>query len=238
MFSGPNGSGKSTLIKSINDNFNIGFFINADEIQSFFNQHKFLLIEKYSNKKVIQEDWDSFISKIDSDIRFKNRTFPKFSIVNNIFTLKDFSAIDSYVASVIAEFLREVLLSGTDSFSFETVMSHPSKIDFLKQAKLEGFKTYLYFVCTQDPEINITRVNNRVYKGGHDVENVKIKERYYRSLELLPAAFLLSDRAFVIDNSSINQTVILEKNNKEISFHSSKVPKWVNEYLLNKLELV
>ena len=237
MFAGPNGSGKSTLIKTIRNDFNIGYFVNADEIENLLNQHKYLLLENYLKKKITQKDWEEFIENYQNDIRFKNRTFPKFSISDNILTLKiSTNTIDSYVASVIAEFLRLQLLLETSNFSFETVMSHTSKVDFLQQAKKAGFKTYLYFICTQDPEINIARVHNRVYKGGHDVENKKIKERYYRSLELLPKAFLLADRAFVIDNSNVNRTVILEKNDKDVLLHTSKVPEWVNEFLLKKLE--
>ena len=62
--------------------------------------------------------------------------------------------------------------SGKSTFSFETVMSHHSKVSFLKEVKQAGFKTYLYFICTQDPEINQKRVLNRVSKGGHSVDEV------------------------------------------------------------------
>lgn len=238
MFAGPNGSGKSTLIKTIRNDFSIGYFVNADEIENLLNQHKYLLLEDYLKKKITQEDWENFTADYQDDVRFKGRIFPKFSISDNIFTLKEpKNKIDSYIASVIAEFLRLQLLLETSNFSFETVMSHLSKVDFLQQAKKAGFKTYLYFICTQDPEINIARVHNRVYKGGHDVENEKIKERYYRSLELLPKAFLLADRVFVIDNSNVNRTVILEKNGKDVLLHTSKVPEWVNEFLLKKIEV-
>ena len=34
MFAGPNGSGKSTLIQEVKKNYNVGIFINADEIEA------------------------------------------------------------------------------------------------------------------------------------------------------------------------------------------------------------
>lgn len=34
VFGGPNGSGKSTLFASIAEQFNVGYFINADEIEN------------------------------------------------------------------------------------------------------------------------------------------------------------------------------------------------------------
>jgi len=41
-------------------------------------------------------------------------------------------------------------------------VSHTSKLDEIKNAKELGFKTYLYFVCLQDADINVSRVLNRV----------------------------------------------------------------------------
>ena len=63
-------------------------------------------------------------------------------------------------------------------------MSHRSKIDILVQAQQAGYRTYLYFVATDDPTINISRVRNRVALSGHDVPADKIVTRYYRSLDL------------------------------------------------------
>lgn len=42
--------------------------------------------------------------------------------------------IDSYFASVIADFIRQRLLEKGVSFTFETVMSHPSKVEFMQDA--------------------------------------------------------------------------------------------------------
>lgn len=71
------------------------------------------------------------------------------SIKDNVLYSKE--SVDSYLAALIAEFFRVQLLCTNASFSFETVMSHPSKIEFLKEAKHQKFKTYMYFICTQDP---------------------------------------------------------------------------------------
>ena len=71
------------------------------------------------------------------------------------------------------------------SFTYETVMSHISKVELLNYAKLKGFRTYLYYIATDDPEINISRVKNRVNLGGHNVPENLIIDRYHRSLDLL-----------------------------------------------------
>ena len=84
---------------------------------------------------------------------------------------------NSYWASVIADFIRHQLLAARISFTFETVMSSSDKIDFLKKAQSQGFRTYLYYVATNNSAINIARVANRVLLGGHSVSEEKIITR-------------------------------------------------------------
>ena len=74
-------------------------------------------------------------------------------------------AVNSYFASVASDFLQQQLLARKISFTLETVMSHSSKVDLLAQAQAAGYRTYLYFVATDDPAINISRVRNRVKAG-------------------------------------------------------------------------
>lgn len=78
-------------------------------------------------------------------------------------------------------------------------MNHASKIEELKRALKKGYKTYLYFVCTDSAEINIDRVANRVQKGGHTVDTSKIRSRYKNTLGNLYAAIKLSNRAYLFD---------------------------------------
>jgi predicted ABC-type ATPase len=115
----------------------------------------------------------------------------------------DFRKVDvnSYFASVAGDFLRQKLLDQKLSFTFETVMSHPSKVDLLASAQQAGYRTYLYFVATDDPDINISRVRSRVKLGGHAVPEDRIVKRYHRSLDLLMQAIQHTNRAYVFDNS-------------------------------------
>ncbi|WP_259640270.1 hypothetical protein [Pseudomonas syringae group genomosp. 3] len=109
--------------------------------------------------------------------------------------------INSYHSSVVADFIRHQLLEQAASFTFETVMSDRSKVDFIKRAKSLGYRTYLYFVATEAPEININRVAIRVGEGGHNVNPDTIRARYHRCLTLLPEAIQASSRAYLFDNS-------------------------------------
>ena len=62
-------------------------------------------------------------------------------------------------------------------------MSHHGKVSFLQEAIENNYRVYLYFIATEDPDININRVNVRVANHGHYVDSEIIKSRYYRSLQ-------------------------------------------------------
>jgi predicted ABC-type ATPase len=106
-------------------------------------------------------------------------------------------------AQIEADRLRDECLKEGRSFSFETVMSHPSKIELLKQAKALGFDALLYFVSTANPRINVRRVAQRVAEGGHDVPVDRIIDRYERTMAMLPAAILAADVARLFDNTEL-----------------------------------
>jgi predicted ABC-type ATPase len=147
------------------------------------------------------------------------------------------SAINSYVASVVVEFLRHKLIRQETSFTFETVMSHRSKVDFLASAQAAGFRTYLYYIATDDPAINVARVRNRASLGGHDVPEDRILSRYYKSMELLTAAIRNSNRAFIFDNSFPEHSWIAEiTDGKVLELKMDRVPEWFKVYVLDKFK--
>lgn len=99
--------------------------------------------------------------------------------------------------------------------------------DFMRQARAQGFRTYLYFVATADPDINIARVRQRVAEGGHDVPSDKIVQHYGRSIALLSDACEASNRAYVFDNSGEQHVLIAEVTDGEkMTLHADTVPQW------------
>lgn len=68
------------------------------------------------------------------------------------------------------------------SFVFETVMSAEDKVDFILRAKEMVFFIRVFFISTDHPSINSSRIALRVMQGGHDVPIPKIVSRYYKSI--------------------------------------------------------
>lgn len=240
MFAGPNGAGKTTLIKTIRKEYDLGVLVNADEILAQFEVSPYLeLAEEFGNLSANQSDLESFAKSYTNLSSRIKKTFHDFPLrIENGYALLDASKeITSYDVAFFADFLIKQLIDQKISFSYETVMSHPSKIEVLKRAKQSGFKSYLYYINTIDPEINITRVKNRIEKGGHDVPPLKIESRYYRSLDNLYDAVKNANRAFIIDNSNFSDNLIAEKKNSgKLQFIEESIPWWVDQYLLQKFK--
>jgi len=146
----------------------------------------------------------------------------------------------SYLAAMIADFIRHQLTEQGVNFSFETVMSDESKVRFLQETKSKGYRNYLYFVCTDDPATNVGRVRERTENNGHDVSIDKIVDRYPRSLALLYDAVMLSSRAFLFDNSGEKRKFICEiENAKTITLakdlKAGDLPDWFITHFVMKL---
>jgi predicted ABC-type ATPase len=106
-------------------------------------------------------------------------------------------------------------------------MSHRSKVDFFGRARAEGYKTYLYFVCTNSAELNVARVRSRVRSGGHSVPEDKIRERYIRCLELTREAIANSYRAYLFDNSGAEPVWLAEFDPEQ-----NQLPRWFRTWVL------
>lgn len=112
-------------------------------------------------------------------------------------------------AAIAAEELRLKCLAEGKSFAFETVMSTPEKVALMSQARSRGYDVHFVFVTTDDPEINVQRVANRVALGGHDVPADAIRSRYESAMRLLPVAIEQATSVLVYDNSAIGRDAIL-----------------------------
>ena len=113
--------------------------------------------------------------------------------------------VRSYDAARLAEELRRRLLLEGKSFCFETVFSHPSKIDFVAQAKALGYEIILVFIHLDNPALNNARVAQRVEQGGHAVPEGKVLSRIPRTLNHVRTVIPLCDQVRVLDNSSARE---------------------------------
>ena len=139
----------------------------------------------------------------------------------------------SYHAATVAANIREDLISEGVSFCFETVFSHESKIDFLAQAKANGYKIILVYIHLFDSSLNEARVKQRVSGGEHSVPTEKIHSRIPRIMKHIKTALSIVDEARILDNSSkddpFQQIIVMKHGNYEVK--SGPLPGWVTDLL-------
>ncbi len=235
MFAGPNGSGKSTIREGILPEHLIGAYVNADQIQLEINSTNALDLTRFQiscevpwfSNELLRGGLLALGGLIDTT---------GLKCVGNSLEFGKLRE-NSYLAAAIADAIRIRLLDLPISFSFETVMSAPQKVELLRKARSLGYRTSLYFLATESPEINVSRVQNRVRRGGHDVPEQKIRDRYYRSLDLLYDAITVSNRAFVWDNSGApsEQFLVAEFTDGQLVRASPEVPLWFYDRVIQKI---
>jgi predicted ABC-type ATPase len=239
MFAGPNGSGKSTL-KSYLPAVLLGVYLNPDELEQEIRRQEFLDFSAYGVTTTSDEVLSFFQNSAFLKAAGLGEVAKKLACVSDRLEFGKV-AINSYLASVASDFLRQKLLEQKTSFTFETVMSHPSKVVLLSRAQAMGYRTYLYFVATDDPAINISRVRHRVKLGGHAVPEDRIETRYHRSLDLLMEAIQHTNRAYIFDNSGDNaageHTWLAEiTEGRKLELKTNKIPAWFLKAVLNKIK--
>lgn len=109
--------------------------------------------------------------------------------------------IHAYEASTAAAEERDRRFAARRSFVTETVFSHPSKLELIRQAVDLGYLVSLEVVAVP-VELSVARVPNRVANGGHDVPEHKVRERFERLWALVAEAIGLAHEAHVYANTT------------------------------------
>lgn len=143
--------------------------------------------------------------------------------------LRDPSMQASYEAAKIAEARRTEMLEARKSFATETVFSHPSKLDIIRNAQAKSFMVIVMHIGVDSPDLSVARVRGRMEEGGHDVPEDKIRARYDRGQPLIREAILLADRGMVFDNSHLNHPPrrFLVFSNGQLTQAMPILPQWV-----------
>jgi len=122
-------------------------------------------------------------------------------------------------------------------FAFETTLGGQTISALLQQALAVGIEVRMWFVGLSSPELHMARVRARVARGGHDIPEEKIRERYDRSrinlIELMPRLTELRvyDNSFETDphaGRAPQPTLILHLAKGSIvkMVELSKTPQW------------
>jgi predicted ABC-type ATPase len=101
--------------------------------------------------------------------------------------------------------LRQAVDRGTD-FNFETTLGGDSIVRELHRALELRREVHIFYVGLSSPEMHVERVRARVARGGHDIPEARIRERYTKSLANLISLIGKATSLHVFDNSIESRT--------------------------------
>ena len=118
-------------------------------------------------------------------------------------------------------------LAAGASFAVETTLSGKGNLDLISHAKSLGYEIHLIFVGVDTAERCVSRVKNRVARGGHSVPEADVRRRYERSMANSVTAVRLVDLAKFYDNSKDGHRLVLIAKDGPIVWRAVPLPAWV-----------
>lgn len=132
---------------------------------------------------------------------------------------------------------RREHLKARRTFAVETTLTGKSALQLIDAAKTAGYKVNLIYVGLRDAMASMARVKMRVSRGGHNIAPKDIQRRYPRSLENLGVAAEKVDRLWLIDNSQRRRRLVLSREDQQVRYMSSRLPKWVEQALPQQMRV-
>jgi len=130
--------------------------------------------------------------------------------------------------------LIQECITNKKSFNQETTLSGRNIIRTVLNSKEQGYHISLHYVGLTNSDLAIQRVQERIKKGGHGVDEDIIRSRYVTSLKNLTEILPLCDTVNIYDNSEkINGILSVER--KELIYIRDNIPSYIediiNEYI-------
>jgi predicted ABC-type ATPase len=95
------------------------------------------------------------------------------------------------------------------TFAFETTFSGRSYLKLIRQFKKQGYEVHIFFLWVKSVDVALSRVRERVLKGGHDIPEALVRRRFGRSISNFFAEYRrLADSWYLFDNSGGTPTVV------------------------------
>ncbi len=95
----------------------------------------------------------------------------------------------------------EAAIESRSNFNFETTLGGATIARLLTKAHENGLRVRIWYCGLRDVELHVARVRARVLRGGHDIPEKKIRERFDASRNNLCSILPSTDELMLYDNS-------------------------------------
>jgi predicted ABC-type ATPase len=147
--------------------------------------------------------------------------------------------------------LKNFCFENKISLNQETTLTGNSILKSIENAKRLGYNINLYYIKVDSEKIAISRVKDRVHKGGHGIPEDVIKKRFKESYANLFKILMYCDSYKIFDNTDYTSKIIEKIEDKVVFYDISKnwskeIYKYVQknfditieieDYLINKIK--
>lgn len=115
-------------------------------------------------------------------------------------------------------------------FTQETTLSEKKTLATIKRAIEKDYYIRLYYVGLDTMQESLIRIENRVKKGGHNIDTDAVEKRFNKRFDDLLLVLPYCNEATFYDNDNGFVTVAKYKNG-ELQPISSKQPQWLIELI-------
>ena len=123
--------------------------------------------------------------------------------------------------------INECISKGV-SFTQETTLSGRRTEATVREVVEKGYRVRLYYIGLDSAAESISRIANRVKRGGHDIPASDVERRFAGRWEAVVKVLPYCDEAEFYDNDN-GFALVAEYRNGELRTVGSFAPKWLKE---------
>ena len=124
--------------------------------------------------------------------------------------------------------LMDTCLKKGFSFTQETTLSEVRTLKTIRRAIDLDYRVRLYYVGVSSCHESLSRIENRVRKGGHDIPSEDVKRRYDKRFSDLAAVLPYCSEAEFWDNEN-GFSQVGEYRNGILTVYDGSIPQWLTE---------
>ncbi len=123
--------------------------------------------------------------------------------------------------------IRQCITLGL-SFTQETTLSGYKTAATIKEVRDLGYRVRLYYIALDSVEESLTRIQNRVHRGGHDIPKNDVERRFNQRWESVAKILPYCNEAEFYDNDN-GFVKVGEFRNGELRPVGERHPRWFIE---------
>ena len=97
------------------------------------------------------------------------------------------------------------------NFAFETTLSGRTYLPIIKQLRADGYRIHLFYLWIPTVELALSRIQDRVRRGGHNVLERDVRRRFERTSKNLLSLYRPTLDSFHLFDNSLKEPVLVFK---------------------------